>query len=76
MEILITKTQALEISRALITGEKARSDYGHLALQESATVIGNMLELDAVEQELMTPKGLEPTKETKPLTIANLERKN
>tara|TARA_B100000959_G_C14924323_1_gene600877 strand:- start:548 stop:787 length:240 start_codon:yes stop_codon:yes gene_type:complete len=74
MEILVTKNQALEISHALITGEKERNDYGHMALKEAGMVIDNMLQLDGIEQELTTLKEPESVKEAKPLTIVDLEK--
>jgi hypothetical protein len=81
MEALINKSQALRIAHSLLTGEKVLDDYGFAARNEAAAVIGDILETDKVEQELMrveepvVKKEVRPKEDTRPLTIIDLERK-
>ena len=70
MNILISKNQALEIARALVTGEKERNDYGSSALKEAGVIIGDMLRLDKIEEELLTAR---EERDKSSITIADLE---
>ena len=74
METLISKIQALEIAHSLLTYRKGLDDYGFTAKKEAASIINDMMELDRVEQELMTFKEPESktVKKDEPLTIADL----